>query len=759
MWRALPLAAAALASACTMSTDGIGESEEALSWASPGAPVGGGVPVTPTIPLLEQIVGVAFTETGEVVAWQAGNVVSAGVPTNFAIYRAPERYEPGPSQSGLDIIGTAVDASGRVLTWYDNMTYSIGDRRNLGSQMGWAPFSLPPGYTPSDVVGIAMSKTTNRVFVWYDDGRRSYGTAHDLDRYGAPASFSVDGEHTASQIVGMAMAPDGRTHTWFSDGELIVGQTRNLDYYEAPRLYTRHGILHDHWESTLPPSTTLVPHPPTISPASRTVGSKPADMMIAAGPRFVAVSGNASVRFYDRDMNPYPVTQASGLAVPTSSLPLAGPDGLFAPFMRDAPSPAARTNDVNHYLNFHESCSDPDNDYYVNSGHYRLCVSNGAYDTRVLWDDVGERFVIVAHLRNSLWENADVNWNDESERERCAVSRGAGASNGSHPDAQVHDRDDCRMTARIKAIAVSRTDDPRDGFETYVVANPVSGDSPWATINGDWLLLNTFGYTDTIFDWVDEHPAVFMLSLEDLRAGDDRPEWIDYMPDALGGVRRMEAPLQHGEWPDRSLFVGTQGGTQWTLAAIEHPTLPYERGAVRRAIFTGPDARWSNAERSVFRDGALHMASMQQYAGTAGNYRTVRYDRFPVAMWRGLLRVQDDPLGGAIRYELTPPDGSGDQWLTSPHVQVNARGDVLVQYADNVGLLGPATSSATTARYFLWPAGAATANPPQLFQSTPGMSARAPTMALAGSVDPLVSSAFWTIGHYTGGHAFGSVIP
>jgi len=107
-------------------------------------------------------------------------------------------------------------------------------------------------------------------------------------------------------------------------------------------------------------------------------------------------------------------------------------------------------------------------------------VHGGPYDTRVAYDAAADRFVIVAHMRNSVWTNsfgANAGQPYSDDYPTCDVYR---IGHDTYADATDSE---CLQARRIYAIAVSRTDDPRDGF-THTASRSRPSPPAWTPWTG-----------------------------------------------------------------------------------------------------------------------------------------------------------------------------------------------------------------------------------------------------------------------------------
>lgn len=95
-------------------------------------------------------------------------VVSSGTSWDLDQYRALYRYSLPPGKTPNDIVGMGIAGSNdHVYVWYRDGTVSSGSSRALAQYRKPYRYSLPPGKTPSHIVGIGIAGSNDRVYVWY----------------------------------------------------------------------------------------------------------------------------------------------------------------------------------------------------------------------------------------------------------------------------------------------------------------------------------------------------------------------------------------------------------------------------------------------------------------------------------------------------------------------------------------------------------------------------------------------------------------
>jgi hypothetical protein len=137
-----------------------------------------------------------------------------------------------------DIVGMAMASDDHVFVWFRDGMVSSGTSDELARYRRPYEYSLPPGKTPNDIVGMAVAPSNNHNFVWFRDGTVCSGTSDDLDRHRRPYRYSLPPGKTSNDIVGMAMASDDHVFVWFRDGTVCSGNSNDLDRYRRPYSYS-----------------------------------------------------------------------------------------------------------------------------------------------------------------------------------------------------------------------------------------------------------------------------------------------------------------------------------------------------------------------------------------------------------------------------------------------------------------------------------------------------------------------------------------
>lgn len=720
---------------------------------------------------IDATVGIGIAgKTGVVYAWRRLHTVSAGIPEQLTYERSPYRWSASVSSN---VVETAISSVDRTYMWFANGTAGRGSTSDPTSIATWT-YSLPGGRTPADIVGIAIRKNTDTTYAYYDDGTYSRGTTSALGSVSCCTAYALPPGKTSADIVGMDFDPGGKLHTWYDDGTYSVGTSTDLDAYQVPRRYVSHGILASSWPPDAPDVTgEATSWPPahdvenytgpvvTAPPATTfdlSMGGSSFDLVLAAGEEAVGVAFNASVYFFDKAGNPL----SGGGILPSGELPL---NQVFGEFMRNSPvTPGQEAPlDVNQYLGFPHACDGPEYPTTVGNGY---CVGGDPYDTRVQFDPVGRRFLVLANLRGPLATNLFANrakypdFDDEllyeldydAGYDTCGVYSAPGGK------ADVPDGEHCKLARRVMALAVSRTADPRDGFFTYVFVENRYRDWPWMAVDDGWLILASHGDDDPA------SPATTLVSLADLQAGDSRPEYVHYFASDLGGQTIAEPPQQVGTWPGRSLVLNTSG-SNWWFFALPHPPEPYAKQPATMLATTLTAAPGFGRERPVFRGGRIHLVGdietpLEGDPDLAQSI--VRHVRVPLSLSNGVPTISTSTAQG---YRATTFMPSSGHRIDEPVAAINGADELLLAWG-RAGI-DPADEVPPRVEHTMLRKGASGWDLRRVFRVGDGFAAGHPKKqikAISTAVDPIDDRTFWVAHKYgrangTWGVVVGAVDP
>lgn len=282
------------------------------------------------------------------------------------------------------------------------------------------------------------------------------------------------------------------------------------------------------------------------------------DPMIAVGRQAVIVTQDHQIDFYSR---------GGSLLAPKNDLPtsLSATDFFRGFWTPKNPNGTPNTNNINTHLGF------PVGSVATCDATQDLppfpCVDE-FYDTRAIYEDSHRRFFIISAARNHLWP----------------------AGNKYDP-----------LVRRYYAIAVSVSEDPRDGFHQYMVTDSNSTDWPLITANHGTVAVGHLSEPEA------GKPAITIWRTDDLILGKANPDLWSYGKVELGADVVLVPVVQYSDTFGMTLLV--KRGSPMTVYAA-----PFRQsGAAKPALVavnfdvSSPLARLRAAP--VYRNGMLYITT------------------------------------------------------------------------------------------------------------------------------------------------------
>ncbi len=672
------------------------------------------------------IVAMAISNTtNHVFAWYADGTVSEGTSRDLDAYHAPQAFSlPQPWQTPADIVGVSVSGAGNVTAWYKDCTYSVGTPTGLGAEKAPRRYALARGYGADDVLDMATSGN-NVTYVWYKNGFMSAGTPDKLDAaiahqpyaqhltlrssFGGPSSAVAAVKNTCSSPArGSAGPARGRIESGASDGPIVAApvdkgnassstgavieagaadRDRNLertgggvsaglddddDFYQEPYSQVESGLADG---QTILTGVDETPGPSGVY--FPTIGNK--DPMVAAGRNFVLTSQQGDIELFDK--------QGKRLRF-GADFSLSG-YRLFADFVEPT---ARRTVNVNSF-NGLNNCND-ETLPQTRSGE-RLCVAE-VYDLRTYFDVEGDRFIVLGAIRNVLWTDIYLD-PDQPKRikdKKCRYDKSKAKGD------EVDTDENCDMARRHIVFAISRTEDPRDGFYTYVIKDNNYRDFPWATLSGDNFVIAHKG------DTMPDGPVATVFSLKELREGNARPSYFNFHKGDVNGHRRVLLPDHYGGGLDGHtlLVAGQPGLVNMRIFAFAAPTARFQKPPVISTQLN-VHIRFPIA----YRDGYLHFVKSAYIdpAPDCDKCLNVSYVRAPVSIVNNKIVTSKNASQGfrVDHYFGKYKSGASRDIIYSyerPALAVNKNGDVLVSYIRYPIKTPPPGLNTPDAGYSIW---------------------------------------------------------
>lgn len=187
------------------------------------------------------IVATAYVDSNNMAcAWYGNNYASCGSTTDLDSVRTKYRYSLPPGYSPSDIVDIGwVDSYHMACAWYKNGMVSCGSTRDLDSIRAPYRYTLPSGYTTARIKGIGWVSSKSMACAYYDNRRFSCGSTRDLDSKRSLKAYSLPPGYGPSDILGMAwVTPRSMGCAWYDNGNVSCGATTDLDSVRSPRPYT-----------------------------------------------------------------------------------------------------------------------------------------------------------------------------------------------------------------------------------------------------------------------------------------------------------------------------------------------------------------------------------------------------------------------------------------------------------------------------------------------------------------------------------------
>ena len=285
------------------------------------------------------------------------------------------------------------------------------------------------------------------------------------------------------------------------------------------------------------------------------------------------------------------------------------------------------------------------------------------YDTRVTYDPQARRFVILSAARQAL---------------------------GTPPP-------------RYIAFAVSRTEDPRDGFYQYMSTESNYRDFPRVVVHDGTVYVahNAAGLADE-----GDTPILYAFDLAEMQQFAEEPSNWQYFPSDVDGAVRVFLVLHHGQTNGMTFLVDIRDDSVLRLAAFPKPAQPWLAPEPVFAQHTlGTAAGWPGPF-AVFRESALHLSGAKLITDRVPNVQPPRYSVRTVRIpFSGISATQISVDSAEVidhYFGKNAPTDAANDLVTydTPHLAVNKNSDVIFVYGrtgvQTAALLPPEV------RYSIW---------------------------------------------------------
>ncbi|MAA58607.1 MAG: hypothetical protein ABF318_00590 [Ketobacter sp.] len=418
------------------------------------------------------------------------------------------------------------------------------------------------------------------------------------------------------------------------------------------------------------------------------------DPMVAVGLNFIVTTNTGSISILDKNAKPVPGKNGVYAVFSAST--------LFGEFIdRDSPL------DLNKHTGFRKPCDFPE--YPETSGN-KFCIDE-FYDTRVFFDQGAKRFIILSQARNRIWSDT---WRPNGATKFSGVENGVRycgeqGIKGSNETVPLTSTSYCKLARRHQLFAISKTEDPRNGFYIYALKKQNYEDWPWGAVNpaGDTF---TIGHASAAMDI---GAAVTVIRLSDMRSGTPQPRYFQLTRDDLiaahpAGVNTADGPYSKGLYnpapiahhgPAQSLH-----GYTLILSRVDHwskspekNTTPSQTDSLRVFGYPKPTAHGVKPKvvygetvtedaflpgfmmHSVYRDGHVHVS--WESVESASKNRQLRYLDLPISASSKGITFPISTRNKARHWV----SGYVDKLNLFPTVAVNSAGKLIIPYVRGGG--------------------------------------------------------------------------
>ncbi len=390
------------------------------------------------------------------------------------------------------------------------------------------------------------------------------------------------------------------------------------------------------------------------------------DPMIAVGRDYVLVSEHGSLEFIAKNGDQAGSQVPSKAGEPTCMSTSAFFAGFTRP--RNADGSTNRSN-INLYQRYPANIG-PDLQCDITNARTPAPCINEFYDERIAYDPYRQRFFIQAAARGGVFLD-EAKTADENARAR-----------------------------RYYAVAVSRTVDPRDGFEQWITTE--SNYTDWPRIaSADGVLvtaLNGCKGSDAVCgkdEFADlplmaraQRPMAVVFNMDDMIAAGERPRNWKIDPASVGGGGTVIPVIHRGPTDGWIYFIGQSrnAGESVTLYRFKQPADWSTKPELKSATAALKGGTSGFGEGATFQAGKLYFAGADRVAERKPNVEPERFMvrgvRIDVSSSATGFALAPCPSQGCLVFEFgghDMDDATGDLLSYElPSMTVNKAGDMLV---------------------------------------------------------------------------------
>jgi len=289
------------------------------------------------------------------------------------------------------------------------------------------------------------------------------------------------------------------------------------------------------------------------------------DPTLAVGSKYIVLSEASDLAFFDKQQ------PSNANATPLPSLPGGVKTSLsYDEFFSRLVAPtnldgSVNQNNINRYLelgpNPSLACDSTKVPVYPVAkpfAPFDACV-NEFYDARALYDAVHKRFILLAQARNTIgiWteQKLDSPFDSTQTWRQYFTSKG-------YTNAEIENLVKFSALARrYLAFAVSRTEDPRDGFHQYIFTESNYADWPLGTVGQRLLVLGHKSAPEA------GKPALYGIALDAIEQGKSNPPVATLTASAFGGAG-YPVPVVSYDYDANAIWLVDDTGSSLQIYAV-----------------------------------------------------------------------------------------------------------------------------------------------------------------------------------------------
>ncbi len=287
---------------------------------------------------------------------------------------------------------------------------------------------------------------------------------------------------------------------------------------------------------------------------------------------------------------------------------------------------------------------------------------NEAYDTRVIYEPVNKRFIILSAVRNTVWQySSNGGYNDGASSALCD-----------------------KWAVRIFAFAISKTSNPQDGFYKWYWTKNNYRDWPRIYADKDVLTVahNGAGPSGTTT------PTIYVISLKDMIAGKSSLRYFTYQdndyPSNVIPVAMYKS--SSSKFYNYLMYVKANGNKLELYYFKKSNDMWSNKPELKETdidLGVSLDLNWQ--ERPVYRNGKIYLTNITTETSAVKNKRP---DVHGFWLYRLPLSIDDDDISFnesstllmKQHYKPTPASGSNYDSYDMPALSVNAAGTIVCAY-------------------------------------------------------------------------------